>query len=114
MSSGPEGHIMPFSNRPDICQRLSSFVCRFNWPWHRRRVHICQLIPCDRDSEAERCVATLVTLLCRRGKAGDFPPSVESLAHLLAVLGGRQPMPSRSAMRGNGAIRGEKALGMTR
>jgi hypothetical protein len=23
---------MPFSKRPDICQHLSSFVCRFNWP----------------------------------------------------------------------------------
>ncbi len=32
MSSGPEGHLRPFSNRPDICQHLFSFVYRFNCP----------------------------------------------------------------------------------
>jgi hypothetical protein len=44
------------------------------------------------------------------GEAGDFPPSAESLAHLLAVRGGRQPMPSRSKVLGDRPIGGEESL----
>jgi hypothetical protein len=44
------------------------------------------------------------------GEAGDFPPGVESRAHLLAVLGGRQPVPSWAEVLGDRSICGEKAL----
>jgi hypothetical protein len=44
------------------------------------------------------------------GEAGDVSPGVESLAHLLAVHGGRDPVTPRADVLGDGTIRGEKAL----
>jgi hypothetical protein len=45
-------------------------------------------------------------------KAGDLPPGGESLAYLLAVRGGRKPMPPRSGVLGYGTKGGEEALGL--
>src|SRR5215831_4568222 len=43
-----------------------------------------------------------------------FGPTFEAVFHLFAVLGGRPQMPSWAEVLGHGAIRGQKALGMTR
>ena len=43
-----------------------------------------------------------------------FSPTLESLPHLYAVCRRGQQMPSRSEVVGNGTIRGQKALSMTR
>jgi hypothetical protein len=48
------------------------------------------------------------------GKAGDFPPGVESSAHLVAVRRGRKPMPPRPEVLGDGTIGREEPLGVTR
>ena len=42
----------------------------------------------------------------------DFLPGVESLAHLLAILGGREPVASGSEVLGNQPIGGEEPLGV--
>jgi hypothetical protein len=44
-------------------------------------------------------------------EAGDVPPGVESVAHLLAVRGGRIPMPSRSDVVGHRTTRGQETRG---
>ena len=44
----------------------------------------------------------------------NFGPTLESLPHLFAVLRRGQQMPSGSEVLGNGAIRGQKSLGMPR
>src|SRR5262245_27015802 len=41
-------------------------------------------------------------------------PTLETVFHLLAVLDGRQQMPSGAEVLGNRTIRGQKALGMPR
>jgi hypothetical protein len=46
------------------------------------------------------------------GRARDLLPNLESLGHLLAVLGGRQQVTSRSEVLGNWAIGGEEPLGL--
>jgi hypothetical protein len=45
-------------------------------------------------------------------KTGDLPPGVKSLAHLLAIHGGRQPMSPWTEVLGNRTIRGQKSLGV--
>jgi hypothetical protein len=52
--------------------------------------------------------------LCSLGRAGDLSPGLELLRHLLTVFGGRAEVTSRSEVLDNGAISGEKALGVTR
>jgi hypothetical protein len=52
--------------------------------------------------------------LCGPGRAGNLLPGLESLRHLLAVLGGREEVTPRSEVRGDGAIREEKTLGVSR
>jgi hypothetical protein len=52
--------------------------------------------------------------LCSHGRACNLPPSWESLPHLLTVCGGREPVTPQVEVRGNGAIRGEKPLGVSR
>ena len=52
--------------------------------------------------------------LCSLGRAGDLSPGLELLRHLLTVFGGRAEVTSRSEVLDNGAIGGEKALGVTR
>ena len=44
----------------------------------------------------------------------NFGPTFESIPHLFAVLRRGQQMPSGSEVLGNGSIRGQKSLGMTR
>ena len=49
---------------------------------------------------------------CLRGYrcTRDLPPGLESVRHLLTVLGGGEAVPPRPELLGNGAIGGEKAL----
>src|SRR5262249_1885335 len=47
-------------------------------------------------------------------RTSNFGPTLEVVFHLLAVLGGRQQMPSWSEVLGNRTIRRQKTLGMTR
>jgi hypothetical protein len=51
--------------------------------------------------------------LCGRSQPRDFPPDLESLTHLLAILGGREPVAPRSEVLGDGAISGKEALGVS-
>jgi hypothetical protein len=44
----------------------------------------------------------------------DFVPQLKSLDHNLALCGGRKPVPSRAEVFGDGPIRGEEPLRMTR
>jgi len=44
----------------------------------------------------------------------NFGPTLEAVFHLLAVRGTRQQMPSWPEVLGDGAIRRQKALGMSR
>jgi hypothetical protein len=44
------------------------------------------------------------------GRAHDLLPNLESLTHLLAVLGGGEPVAFRSEVLADGTIRGEKTL----
>jgi hypothetical protein len=52
--------------------------------------------------------------LCRHGRVCARLPGVASLRHLLAVLGGSAEVTPRSEVRGEGAIRGEQTLGVSR
>src|SRR5215813_13901316 len=47
-------------------------------------------------------------------RTSNFGPTLEAVFHLFAVRRRGQPMPSRSEVLGNGSIRRQKALGMTR
>jgi hypothetical protein len=49
--------------------------------------------------------------LCSHGRPRNLPPSPELVRHLLTVFGGREEVTPRPEVRGNGAIRGENALG---
>src|SRR5262245_9561263 len=44
----------------------------------------------------------------------DLGPTFEAVLHLFAVRRRGQPMPSRAKVLGNGTIRGQKALGVSR
>jgi hypothetical protein len=48
------------------------------------------------------------------GRAGDLSPGLELWRHLLAAFGGRAELTPRAAVRCDRAIRGKKALGMSR
>ena len=43
-------------------------------------------------------------------RARDLSPDLESVGHLLAVLGSRQEVASRTEVRDDRPVRGEKAL----
>ena len=45
-------------------------------------------------------------------RAHDLWPALEALSHVWAILGGREPVASRSDVLGDGTIRGEKPLGV--
>jgi hypothetical protein len=47
-------------------------------------------------------------------RTGNFGPTFEAVLHLFAVRRRGQQMPSGAEVLGNGAIRGQKALRMTR
>jgi len=59
-----------------------------------------------------RCSPTgrLGNSLCPR----DIGLTLEAVLHLVAVRGGRQPMPPRAKVLGDGALRRQKPLGMSR
>jgi hypothetical protein len=56
--------------------------------------------PCFPHSQCLRC----------GGKAGDVPPEVKSLSHLLAIRGGRKLVSPRVEVLGNRTIRGQESL----
>ena len=53
---------------------------------------------------------SLTLPLCGHGRARDLLLDLESLTHLLAVLGGGEPVAFRSEVLADGTIRGEKTL----
>jgi hypothetical protein len=46
------------------------------------------------------------------GKLGDLPQGIKPLTHLLAVCGGRHPMPLRAQVLGNRTIREQETPGV--
>src|SRR5262245_12643866 len=48
-----------------------------------------------------------------QSESRDLLPDLKFFLHLLTIDGGRKPMPTRSEMLGDGAIGGEKTLGLT-
>jgi hypothetical protein len=46
-------------------------------------------------------------------RARDLAPHLESLPHLVSVVGGREEVTPRSKVLGDGTIRGEEALGLS-
>jgi hypothetical protein len=48
------------------------------------------------------------------GRACDLLPALESVSHLLAILGGGEPVASRSEVLSDGTIRGQETLHVTK
>jgi hypothetical protein len=57
---------------------------------------------------------SLALPLCDHGSARDLLPDLEFLGHLLAIPGGGEAVASRSEVLGDGPMRGQKALRMSR
>jgi hypothetical protein len=72
------------------------------------------LLPVDRINEHEGTQLPGESLLCDDGKARDVLPGVEPSPQLLTVCGGWEEVASRAEMLGDGTIRGEEPLRVSR
>jgi hypothetical protein len=75
---------------------------------------IVNLLPVDRINEHEGTQLPGESLLCDDGKARDVLPGVEPSPQLLTVCGGWEEVASRAEMLGDGTIRGEEPLRVSR
>jgi hypothetical protein len=72
------------------------------------------LLPVDRINEHKGTRLPGSSRLCGGGKARDVLPGAESVPQLLAVRGGGQPVTPWAEVLGDGTMRREKALGVSR